>query len=75
MWAVLFFIFYGQFSEKTDTIQMGKLQNSVNSLAAFDPSLKVMEILERVDTDIEVEYIRNDGILPYVFREIIKPAK
>ncbi len=54
---------------------MGKLQNSENSLVALDLSLNDIEMRERVDTDIEVEYIRNAGIHPYVFREIIKPAK
>lgn len=28
--------------------------------------------LARIDTDVELEYLYNDGILPYVFRKIIK---
>ncbi len=34
-----------------------------------------IELKVRVDTAIEVEYIRNGGILPYVLRDIIKGSK
>jgi len=33
-----------------------------------------IELKVRVDTAIEVEYIRNGGILPYVLRDIIKAS-
>ncbi len=33
-----------------------------------------VELKARVDTAIEVEYIRNGGILPYVLRDILKSA-
>ena len=35
--------------------------------------LRVTTLL-RVDTPIEVEYIRNGGILPYVLRDIISAS-
>ncbi|MDQ8202599.1 aconitate hydratase AcnA [Pelagicoccus sp. SDUM812003] len=34
-----------------------------------------IELKVRVDTAIEVEYIRNGGILPYVLRDILKSSK
>lgn len=34
-----------------------------------------IEMKVRVDTDIEVEYIRNGGILPYVLRDLINAAR
>ena len=33
-----------------------------------------VELRVRIDTDIEVEYFRNGGILPYVLRDILKQA-
>ena len=33
-----------------------------------------VELKVRVDTAIEVEYLRNGGILPYVLRDIIKAS-
>ncbi len=30
------------------------------------------EVLARLDTDVEVDYFKNGGILPYVLRKMIK---
>ncbi|MGE3985445.1 MAG: aconitate hydratase, partial [Dehalococcoidia bacterium] len=39
---------------------------------ASDGSVKTFEVLTRIDTPIEVEYYKNDGILPYVLRNLAK---
>ncbi len=39
-----------------------------------DESVQKVEARVRIDTDIEVEYFRNGGILPYVLRDILKQA-
>ncbi len=40
-----------------------------------DAQVGEFELKLRVDADIEVEYIRNGGDLPYQFRDIIKVTK
>jgi aconitate hydratase len=35
-----------------------------------DGSVKSFEVVTRIDTPIEVEYFKNDGILPYVLRHL-----
>ncbi len=44
-------------------------------MARSDAQGVEFEMKVRVDADIEVEYIRNGGDLPYAFRDIIKVAK
>jgi aconitate hydratase len=38
--------------------------------AAPDGSVKTFEVVSRIDTPIEVEYYKHDGILPYVLRQL-----
>jgi aconitate hydratase A / 2-methylisocitrate dehydratase len=37
---------------------------------AADGSVKTFEVVSRIDTPIEVEYYKHDGILPYVLRQL-----
>jgi aconitate hydratase len=37
-----------------------------------DGSTKVFNVISRIDTPVEVDYYRNDGILPYVLRQLAK---
>jgi len=37
-----------------------------------DGSTQKVELLLRIDTDIEVDYYRNGGVLPYVLRELMQ---
>jgi aconitate hydratase len=37
---------------------------------ADDGSVKTFEVVSRIDTPIEVEYYKHDGILPYVLRQL-----
>ncbi len=37
---------------------------------APDGSVKTFQVMSRIDTPIEVEYYRHDGILPYVLRQL-----
>lgn len=37
-----------------------------------DGTVQTVPVLVRIDTDIEVEYYRHGGILPYVLRDILK---
>ena len=39
---------------------------------APDGSVKTFGVISRIDTPIEVEYYRHDGILPYVIRQLAK---
>jgi aconitate hydratase len=39
---------------------------------ATDGSVKTFHVVTRIDTPIEVEYYRHDGILPYVLRNLAK---
>jgi aconitate hydratase A / 2-methylisocitrate dehydratase len=39
---------------------------------APDGSVKTFNVLSRIDTPIEVEYYRHDGILPYVLRQLAR---
>src|SRR5690606_16923745 len=39
-------------------------------LTAPDGSTKTFQVRTRIDTPIEVDYYRHDGILPYVLRQI-----
>jgi aconitate hydratase len=39
---------------------------------APDGSVKTFNVLTRIDTPIEVDYYKNDGILPYVLRNLAK---
>src|SRR5690606_3034258 len=39
-------------------------------LTAPDGSVKTFNVRTRIDTPIEVDYYRHDGILPYVLRQI-----
>jgi aconitate hydratase len=38
--------------------------------SAPDGSTKTFQVISRIDTPIEVEYYRHDGILPYVLRQL-----
>ena len=40
--------------------------------SAADGSVKTFNVITRIDTPIEVEYYRHDGILPYVLRQLAK---
>ncbi|MBD5781790.1 aconitate hydratase AcnA [Pelagicoccus sp. NFK12] len=55
-----------------DDLKPGQSLTAVIERANGD--VEEVEMKVRVDTDIEVEYIRNGGILPYVLRDIIKAA-
>lgn len=55
-----------------DNLKPGQSLTAVIERASGD--VDEIEMKVRVDTDIEVEYIRNGGILPYVLRDIIKAA-
>jgi aconitate hydratase len=37
---------------------------------ADDGSVKTFNVITRIDTPIEVEYYKHDGILPYVLRQL-----
>jgi aconitate hydratase len=37
---------------------------------APDGSVKTFQVVTRIDTPIEVEYFKHDGILPYVLRHL-----
>jgi aconitate hydratase len=37
---------------------------------APDGSVKTFGVISRIDTPIEVEYYKHDGILPYVLRQL-----
>jgi aconitate hydratase len=37
-----------------------------------DGSVKTFHVVTRIDTPIEVEYYKHDGILPYVLRQLAK---
>jgi aconitate hydratase len=39
---------------------------------APDGSVKTFNVISRIDTPVEVDYYRNDGILPYVLRQLAK---
>jgi aconitate hydratase A / 2-methylisocitrate dehydratase len=39
---------------------------------AADGSVKTFNVISRIDTPIEVEYYRHDGILPYVLRQLAR---
>jgi aconitate hydratase A / 2-methylisocitrate dehydratase len=39
---------------------------------AADGSVKTFNVISRIDTPIEVEYYRHDGILPFVLRQLAK---
>jgi aconitate hydratase len=39
---------------------------------APDGSVKVFNVISRIDTPIEVDYYRHDGILPYVLRQLAR---
>jgi aconitate hydratase len=50
-----------------------KPRKKMNVIAtAADGTKKVFTALCRIDTPNEVDYYRNDGILPYVFRQLMK---
>jgi aconitate hydratase len=46
-------------------------QNVTLDICRKDGSRDTVDLLCRIDTDIEVEYYRNGGILPYVLRELM----
>jgi aconitate hydratase len=39
---------------------------------ALDGTVKTFQVITRIDTPIEVEYYKHDGILPYVLRNLAK---
>jgi aconitate hydratase len=39
---------------------------------APDGSVKTFNVISRIDTPVEVDYYRNDGILPYVLRQLAR---
>src|SRR5690606_4804950 len=50
-------------------------QKLVAVVERADGRREEVELKARVDTPIEVEYIRHGGILPYVLRDILKAAQ
>ena len=45
-------------------------QNFTVKATASDGSVKTFQVQSRIDTPIEVEYYKHDGILPYVLRQL-----
>ena len=45
-------------------------QNFTVKATAADGSVKTFQVQSRIDTPIEVEYYKHDGILPYVLRQL-----
>lgn len=47
-------------------------QTVVLAITSTDGRIREIPVLLRVDTPIEVEYLRHGGILPYIVRELLK---
>ena len=56
--------------ELTDAIRPAQSMTLVVNKA--DGSRMEIELLLRIDTDMEVDYFRNGGVLPYVLRELME---
>lgn len=57
----------------SDNLQPGQKLTAI--IERTNGGKEELELLVRVDTAIEVEYLRNGGILPYVLRDILNAAK
>ena len=44
------------------------------TIAYADGSTKTIAIKCRIDTEIEVDYVKHGGVLHYVLRDLAKPA-
>ena len=52
-----------------------KPRQNLNAEISFaDGTTKTVELLVRIDTEDELEYYRNGGILHYVLRNLVKAA-
>ncbi|MFN0115941.1 MAG: aconitate hydratase AcnA [Paracoccaceae bacterium] len=83
--GVIPFEFTGGMTRKTlglkgdETIAIGGLEGDIRplsvvpcTLTAADGSRRVIEIRSRIDTEVEIEYLRNGGVLHYVLRNLAK---
>ena len=61
-------------SETFDIGDVSKLSSSTNIQTKikinYKNHTKDLEVVTRIDTEKEIKYFKNDGILPFVFKEI-----
>ena len=65
----------------TETVDIEGLGNDIRPLSTVpckityaDGTVKTIQIKCRIDTEIEVDYVKHGGVLHYVLRDLAKPA-
>jgi aconitate hydratase len=66
----------------TETVDIEGLGNDIRPLSTVpckityaDGTVKTIQIKCRIDTEIEVDYVKHGGVLHYVLRDLAKPAR